>query len=812
MMLHFGKIRGTSLRLMILIGLLIISVIPMPSSASAQNGSASVWIVRSLPTSEFGVNEAKGLAFSSTANTFLLLDGNANVTLITMGEDHVGTQVISEVQDDPLNTAFDNNSGNLFVFNHGKAELAQIKADGQGLPEVSAPATRFAVHAFGIADPQGIAFGSDDGRLFILDAGNALIVSVAPHATLGFDAEEAIRGNRVQRISLKQLGNGSLKGLAYNPSNGHFYVSDPEQKRLYELTQSGDLVTTFDLAALGINNPSAMTFAPSVDNTDDPNIYDLFVLDANAVSTQQAASSGSQIVELSLVVPMALPPGTTLLPTTLVQTIETSAWDPPSPDPAGIDYLNLPPSKGGPRLLVADSEVEEMPLWDGANVFASTTSGALLSTCSTMAFTTEPTGVGVNPSNNHIFFSTDANDTVFEVDLGADGAYCTADDTVTSTNVASLYGITDAEDVTYGNNTVFVADGVNAEVYSIPLGANGILGGGDDGPVTHFDTLALGFTDLEGIGYNPDPNPDMLFIVSTKGTEKYLGEIATSGDPQTLRAYDLALMGTGGNKRSDLTYAPGSENPLIKNIYIASRNVDNNTDPNENDGQIWEIDISTPPTTDVIFKDGFEGVNFLPPWSASKTDGGDLSTSPAAALVGTKGMQAVIDDTVTIFVTSDTPNAEPRYRARFYFDPNSITMASGNAHFILNGIMGTSTAVVRVEFRCGSGCGVSGTSYQIRGRLINDGSTWINTSWFPITDASHFIEVDWRAATAVGANNGGLTLWIDGVEKANLTTVDNDTRKIDRVRLGAVAGIDAGTTGTYYFDAFESRRETYIGP
>jgi hypothetical protein len=35
-MLHFGKIRGTSLRLMILIGLLIISVIPMPSSASAQ--------------------------------------------------------------------------------------------------------------------------------------------------------------------------------------------------------------------------------------------------------------------------------------------------------------------------------------------------------------------------------------------------------------------------------------------------------------------------------------------------------------------------------------------------------------------------------------------------------------------------------------------------------------------------------------------------------------------------------------------------------------------------------------------------------
>ena len=42
--------------------------------------------------------------------------------------------------------------------------------------------------------------------------------------------------------------------------------------------------------------------------------------------------------------------------------------------------------------------------------------------------------------------------------------------------------------------------------------------------------------------------------------------------------------------------------------------------------------------------------------------------------------------------------------------------------------------------------------------------------------------------------------------------VDNDTRRIDGVQLGAVSGIDKGTRGTYYFDAFESQRQTYIGP
>jgi hypothetical protein len=243
---------------------------------------------------------------------------------------------------------------------------------------------------------------------------------------------------------------------------------------------------------------------------------------------------------------------------------------------------------------------------------------------------------------------------------------------------------------------------------------------------------------------------------------------------------------------------------------------------------VWEIDISgasspsptptrtptvtptptgtgTPPAADLIFADGFESGNFSA-WSLSKIDAGDLSVTTAAALVGSRGMQAVLDDNTTIFVTDDRPAAEPRYRARFYFDPNSITMVNGDAHFIFNGFMGSSTAILRVEFRRSSNV------YQLRARLLNDGSSWINSNWFTITDAMHSIEVDWRAATGAGANNGGLTLWIDGVQQANLTGVDNDTRRIDRVRLGAVAGVDTGTRGTYYFDAFESRRQTFIGP
>jgi hypothetical protein len=873
------KQKGILLRFVVFLAIILTPFIPVKLKASAQGGTTPVRVVRSLYASEYGLKNPQGLAFSPVANTFLVLNDSGEMTLVTMGEDNAGTNILPEAQIDPLNAAFDKKSGSLFVLTRGKSELVKIKADGKGLPKISSVLNRFNINAFGIKDAQGIAFDPATGRMFVLDAGNSQIVSVAPHNKLGFDAAEAIRSNKVQKIALKKLGLGALKGLAYNPGNGHLYVSEPIQLKIYELAQDGSIVSTFDLASLEIHNPSGMTFAPSVDNTDDPGIYDLFILDAGLGQTAKIGSSlrattsaDGQIVELSLFAPETLPPGTTLLPATLVHITETSTWNPPSPDPSGVDYW---PARH--NLLIDDSEVEEMSIYKGKNVFESTSSGSLVSTCDTTSYTREPTGMAINPgpipnrplSDTHFFISDDtgSNDKVFEISIG-DGIYCNSDDTVALFNVASLYGATDAEDVAYGNNTLFISDGVNAEVYRVPLGANGVLGGGDDGAMTHFDTASLGFHDMEGLGYNSDSNT--VFIISSQGSEQYLGETTPSGT--LLRAYNLSLMGSGGNKRSDITYAPSSnpnDPPDFKNIYIVSRNVDNNNNSRENDGQIWEINIAgsgpstpsntptktntpsvtptktntptagptftptntftptstftatstltpgpsptatnTPSGTDVIFADGFESGN-LTAWTANSNDAGDLSVSASAALVGSRGMQALIDDSGAIYVNDDTPNAEPRYRARFYFDPNSIVMASGDAHFIFKAFAGTSTEVLKVEFRRSSGI------YQIRVSVADDGSTFIQSSYFTISDGPHVIELDWRASTAAGANNGGLTLWIDGTQQADLTGIDNDTRRVDRARLGALTGIDPGTIGPdriYYFDAFESRRQTYIGP
>jgi hypothetical protein len=169
-------------------------------------------------------------------------------------------------------------------------------------------------------------------------------------------------------------------------------------------------------------------------------------------------------------------------------------------------------------------------------------------------------------------------------------------------------------------------------------------------------------------------------------------------------------------------------------------------------------------------------------------------------------MQMLINDGTNLYTVDEAPNAEPRYRVRFYFDPNSLSMANGDTFNLLRAFMGTSKSILQVAFRYSSG------SYQLRGAVLNDSSSFVTTNWVTISDAPHAIELDWHAATSAGANDGSLTLWIDGVEQGILTGLDNDTWRIDQVRLGALSSIPTGTRGTCFFDAFESRRETYVGP
>lgn len=112
---------------------------------------------------------------------------------------------------------------------------------------------------------------------------------------------------------------------------------------------------------------------------------------------------------------------------------------------------------------------------------------------------------------------------------------------------------------------------------------------------------------------------------------------------------------------------------------------------------------------------------------------------------------------------------------------------------------------MRIQSRYSAG------SYQIRANVRLNSGSYVNTAWYNITDAPHYIEFSWVASTAAGALNGSFTLWIDGSQRVALTGLDNNTLRVDAMRLGLVSSATSATRGTEFFDKFESRRWTYIG-
>jgi len=207
----------------------------------------------------------------------------------------------------------------------------------------------------------------------------------------------------------------------------------------------------------------------------------------------------------------------------------------------------------------------------------------------------------------------------------------------------------------------------------------------------------------------------------------------------------------------------------------------------------------------LIFADGFESGDFSA-WSAKLDAESDLSVSAAAALVGTMGMSALIDNATAMYVQDDTPSGETLYCVRFFFDPNGIAMAANDTHRIMVA-RNANVDVTRLDFRR-TKAGV----YQVSASVRTDGGSYAKTAWFTIGDAPHKITVSWKAATAVGRKDGFLRLRLDGVLKQALSGLDNDTLRIEQARLGPLQGIDGHTRGTEFFDDFVSRRSASAGP
>ncbi len=253
---------------------------------------------------------------------------------------------------------------------------------------------------------------------------------------------------------------------------------------------------------------------------------------------------------------------------TLVRTTDTWRFSPPSPDPSGITYL-----PGSGRLLISDGEVEEMSIYAGKNLFEVTRTGTLAATGTTTAYSREPVGLSLNPSTNRLYVSDDDQMRVFTVAPGSDGRFGTSDDTRTSFST-SAGGNNDPEGVDVDTSTgeLYTVDGVGAEVYR--YSASGTL-------LAHFDVRTFGARDPEGIAY--DQAKDRLFVLDH--TSQAIYDLTRAGALVNV----ISITAAHAVKAAGLTTAPASNGSGATNFYIVDRGVDNDVNPLENDGKLYEM-------------------------------------------------------------------------------------------------------------------------------------------------------------------------------------------------------------------------------
>ena len=811
---------------LILIATLIYPFVQVHGS-NAQNGLPFIGQERVMEAAEIGMTNPAGIVFSVQGNAFHIAEArqgspdHTDLVNVTPLAERAGVAQVSAAVQNPINMTFDNRFSRLLLLNAQGNQILDVRPDNNGNLRPS-NVIRYNVNGLDLQNPQGMTVDEKTGTLYILDATAPRVLQIQPFSGGSFE------GAPPSEISLQSSGFTSLRGIAFEPSSGHLFVNDPKGQKLYEVTSSGELVATRDLSQFRLKDPQAMVFAPSGDQTDDPAQMSLYVADSGLVEGQKPIADGSskstgQVVELSLT-PLATTAAATFT-ASLVRTTNMAAISPPSPDPSGVTFVSSRNS-----LMIVDGEVEEtvsgITHFQGANVWELTLSGNKIRTANiskksptVAAMTNEPTGIAWNPGNGHYYVTDDDGKRVYDLNPGGDGLIGTADDRWTYFSTSAV-GSGDPEGITFNteNNHLFVADGINKEVYEFTI--TGTL-------VNHFDVQKYGVADPETVEFNSD-NGTLLTMSSNRSTP-IIVETTTTG--ALLQTTNIAVINAPAP--AGLAYAPASNGSGVKRFYIVDRGIDNNVDPNIVDGKMYELtapdigaiptatntgtptDTSTPgptftptstftatPTSsaaDLIFKDGFESGNFSA-WNANSNNGGNLSVTAGAALAGNYGLQAAFTNSTNMLVRNDSPAAETRYRARFYFNPNSITMATGDNITLFQGLDTSGTIALSIQFNRSS------TGYQVRARSLDSGlATFVNTPYFTISNAVHTLEVDW-------GNDGHLAFWIDGTQQANLTGINNSIYRIETVRLGAPTMSITGTSGSYYIDAFESRRFTYIGP
>jgi sugar lactone lactonase YvrE len=271
-------------------------------------------------------------------------------------------------------------------------------------------------------------------------------------------------------------------------------------------------------------------------------------------------------------------------------------WWTPSTDPTGLTY-----DPRSHKFWISDSEVDETALWKHRNLFLANRLGALQKTRRVDNATVEPEGISWYPRGKSLFVVDDDKDAIFRFGRGRDGKLGTGDDKVRKLVNTLRYGSGDAEGVTWHSrrgklDMLIWPDAGTTKIYEVKRGRDHRFGTKDDVMKRQFATSTFTgpgdrhFADPNGVYF--DRKTSHLFTVDSK--KHFVLETTLAG--KFVQTINMPFCRDDPVCRgfSDLVFAPGTDGSP-RRLYLTDRGVDNDVDPNENDGRLYQVKLVNVP-------------------------------------------------------------------------------------------------------------------------------------------------------------------------------------------------------------------------
>ena len=296
-------------------------------------------------------------------------------------------------------------------------------------------------------EPTGVAFNPSNGHYYFPADDGKKVFDVDP----GADGLLGTAGDTVSSFDTLTAGNGDPEGIAYDTFGGHLFVTDGLNREVYEYTTSGTLVNHFDTAQYGVEDPESVEFN-TVSGT-------LFILSDRA-NTQ--------------------PPVPIIIETTrtggLVRAIDASASN--TFKPSGLAYAPASDGSSVKRFYITDRGIDN-------NVDPNAVDGKLY----------ELTAPAPNPPSNLPPVANAGPDQAAVLPASATLDGTITDDGLPGPSTASWSLVSGPSGVTFGNpNAVDTTASVAIPgVYVVRLTAN-------DGQYTASDDVTLTFTGSGSVG------------------------------------------------------------------------------------------------------------------------------------------------------------------------------------------------------------------------------------------------------------------------------------------------------------------------